>query len=130
MRKLSAFFILSLIIIQAFYNLGVMAYWLTNRAFIAQVLCENRDKPAMHCDGKCYFMKKMAAAAAQDSAPISQSLPKSLKKSTEIAEFLLESDWFELHPIRFQNNLIPTVPGCCSIEPAVRIFHPPAGRIA
>ncbi|MDQ1090421.1 hypothetical protein [Siphonobacter sp. SORGH_AS_1065] len=33
--------------------------------YIASELCVNRDKPQLHCDGKCYLAKKLKAA--QDS---------------------------------------------------------------
>lgn len=129
MRRLSAYFIVSLFIVQVFYSLGVTVYWLANHDYIARVLCENRDKPGKHCDGKCYLRKKLAAAQ-QDSTPAGQSAPKSSKKSIEISEFLLETGWAGLQPASFQQKLIPTIPGCCAIEPAARIFHPPALSLA
>jgi len=33
-----------------------------NRKYIAENLCINRDKPWLHCDGKCYFMNKIKQA--------------------------------------------------------------------
>ena len=30
-----------------------------NNEYIVAVLCENRDKPAMACNGKCYLEKEM-----------------------------------------------------------------------
>ncbi|MCR8558968.1 hypothetical protein KXD93_15025 [Mucilaginibacter sp. BJC16-A38] len=33
-----------------------------NRNYIASTLCENRDKPWLHCNGKCYFIKKIKQA--------------------------------------------------------------------
>lgn len=129
MRKLSACFILSLFVVQTFYNLGVTVYWLTNHAYIAQVLCENRNQPAKHCDGKCYLRKKLAAAH-QDTAPAGQSAPKSSKKGLEISEFLLESGALVIRPATFQASLIPTIPGCSVIGHAERIFRPPAVSLA
>ena len=38
---------------------GTIAYFHLNRDYIARVLCENRDKPLLHCDGKCYLAKKL-----------------------------------------------------------------------
>ena len=40
---------------------GTIAYYQANRDYIARVLCENRDKPDLHCDGKCYLAKKLKA---------------------------------------------------------------------
>lgn len=36
-------------------------YYNANREYIARVLCENRDRPQLHCDGKCYLAKKLKA---------------------------------------------------------------------
>lgn len=33
-------------------------YWL-NQEFIAQNLCENREKPQMECNGKCHLKKEL-----------------------------------------------------------------------
>ncbi|MDQ6477606.1 hypothetical protein [Dyadobacter sp. LHD-138] len=38
---------------------GTIAYFHFNRDYIARVLCENRDKPQLNCDGKCYLAKKL-----------------------------------------------------------------------
>ena len=40
---------------------GTIAYYHANKDYIARVLCENRDKPDLHCDGKCYLAKKLKA---------------------------------------------------------------------
>ncbi|GAB3025885.1 hypothetical protein GCM10027185_26480 [Spirosoma pulveris] len=40
---------------------GTIAYYNVNKAYIARVLCENRDKPQLHCDGQCYLAKQLKA---------------------------------------------------------------------
>ena len=37
-----------------------------NKDYIARVLCVNRDKPGMKCEGKCYLCKKLKADAKKD----------------------------------------------------------------
>lgn len=39
--------------------LPVLEYY-ANQEYIVTVLCENRDKPALACGGKCYLEKQMA----------------------------------------------------------------------
>lgn len=41
-----------------------------NYDYISQVLCENKDKPQMHCNGKCHLMKEMAKESESEK-PIS-----------------------------------------------------------
>ena len=40
---------------------GTIAYYHANKDYIARVLCENRDKPELHCDGQCYLAKQLKA---------------------------------------------------------------------
>ncbi len=35
--------------------------------YIANTLCENKDKPMMHCDGKCHLSKEIKKAASEES---------------------------------------------------------------
>lgn len=39
-----------------------------NYDYIVEKLCVNKDKPEMHCNGKCYLTKKMAQAATHEGA--------------------------------------------------------------
>lgn len=34
--------------------------YVINQDYIAEYLCINKDKPEMHCDGKCYLMQMLA----------------------------------------------------------------------
>ncbi|MEL4308561.1 hypothetical protein JMA43_10715 [Joostella sp. CR20] len=33
--------------------------YVINQDYIAEYLCINKDKPEMHCDGKCYLMQML-----------------------------------------------------------------------
>ncbi|MGB2273684.1 MAG: hypothetical protein ACPH2K_04855, partial [Flavicella sp.] len=39
--------------------LPILEYY-ANQDYIVAVLCENRNKPAMDCNGKCYLAKELA----------------------------------------------------------------------
>ncbi|WP_109413901.1 hypothetical protein [Pararcticibacter amylolyticus] len=43
----------------SFSRMLVYAAFELNRNYIASTLCENRERPWLHCDGKCYLAKKM-----------------------------------------------------------------------
>lgn len=49
-----------------FTRLFVFAGFKLNQQYIASTLCENRDKPWLHCNGRCYFMKKIKAAQEKE----------------------------------------------------------------
>ncbi|WP_367754905.1 hypothetical protein [Flavobacterium sp. WC2430] len=44
--------------------------YIVNYDYISTVLCVNKDKPELHCNGKCQLMKELANAA-DDEKPIS-----------------------------------------------------------
>ena len=38
-----------------------------NKEYIANVLCENKSKPQMHCNGKCHLNKELTKAGNEES---------------------------------------------------------------
>ncbi|WP_317174601.1 hypothetical protein [Flavobacterium sp. J49] len=49
-----------------------VADYIVNYDYIAKVLCENKNKPEMKCNGKCQLMKELAKASEQEK-PIAPS---------------------------------------------------------
>lgn len=43
-----------------------------NKSYIASTLCENKNRPQLHCNGNCVLMSKMKADEQQDTPPGSQ----------------------------------------------------------
>jgi len=43
------------------------------RDYIVANLCENRDRPIMNCNGKCYLAKRIAALAEQEKRQAEQN---------------------------------------------------------
>lgn len=39
-----------------------------NRSYIAQNLCINKSRPWLHCNGRCYLMRKLKQAADKEAA--------------------------------------------------------------
>ncbi len=54
------------LLLQTFSKSLIVLQFRTQQSFIAQVLCENRNKPEMHCNGKCYLKKELDRDASQD----------------------------------------------------------------
>lgn len=48
------------------------------KEYIAKVLCVNRDKPKLNCNGKCYLAKKLAEAEKQQQRQAEQDYLSSL----------------------------------------------------
>ena len=70
--------------------------FVVNYDYIAKELCENKSKPQLHCNSKCY-LKKELAKASENTNPNSQN-KKQIQQETEILFLEMICD------ITFQNN--------------------------
>ncbi|AWI27130.1 hypothetical protein HYN49_01005 [Flavobacterium pallidum] len=96
--------------------------YFANYNYIATVLCENKDKPQMKCNGKCHLMKEMAKAADGDK-------PADKKAAAKEAELLF---FQEIKTVIFAPAQIIQNPGVCieysnlySHLDSCATFHPP-----
>lgn len=72
-RRLIACLLIVALVAANFSRLFIYAGFELNRNYIATKLCENRDKPWLHCNGKCYFMKKIKQADEKEKTDERQS---------------------------------------------------------
>ena len=94
MSRLPALLLAGIIAFQAFYNVGVLGYWLANRDYIAANLCENRARPQLHCDGKCYLAKQLAKESDHnDKNPLEQNTSKTEIGQTVFFQTLTQFDF-------------------------------------
>lgn len=61
MKNVLVYILLIATLLPTVSSWGTIAYYHVNKAYIARVLCENRDKPQLHCDGQCYLAKQLKA---------------------------------------------------------------------
>jgi hypothetical protein len=57
------------LLLQSMSGLVTYAGFELNRDYISQVLCVNRAKPQLHCNGKCYLTKKLKESEKQQQTP-------------------------------------------------------------
>jgi len=62
LRKSVCLLLLLLIIMQSFNKLGIILAFNINQDYIAASLCVNKDKPQLHCNGRCFLAKKLRQA--------------------------------------------------------------------
>lgn len=54
-----------------------LAEYVVNYDYIVENLCENKDKPFLNCDGKCYLAKQLAKESeGDDKNPFESRLSK------------------------------------------------------
>jgi hypothetical protein len=59
--------LIALLMTQSFSKWMIMLEYRMNTDFISKNLCINKDRPLLHCHGKCQMMKKMAEEEKQDA---------------------------------------------------------------
>jgi hypothetical protein len=90
LKRLTAFLLLGLFLLQLGTKLFVELDFLLNQTTIIEKLCENKVKPEMQCNGKCYLMKELAkleapAENSEDQVPSYPTYFKSVDCFTEIS---------------------------------------------
>ncbi len=93
-------------------------YWM-NRDFIASVLCENKDKPELECNGKCHLKKQIQENTEDqnEGQEVSNRLMVEFFQTSEAIEFTAPVEPAEEE---FCNCSEPLTVG---FSPSV--FHPP-----
>jgi hypothetical protein len=72
LRRALSILLVYAILFQGGTKLGIYAYFQLNKEYISNVLCINKDKPALQCNGKCYFSKKLKSQEEKESNAPSQ----------------------------------------------------------
>jgi hypothetical protein len=66
MNKTASIGLLFLYLTALLVPLYPVADYLLHEEYIAKTFCENKDKPMLHCNGKCHLMKQLKKAAEQN----------------------------------------------------------------
>lgn len=66
LQNLAVMLMMGAMLGQTFSKSFLVLEYQWNKDFIARVLCVNRNKPEMKCEGKCYLCKKLKADAGKD----------------------------------------------------------------
>jgi len=62
LKRITAICLLVALISSGFSRFFIYAGFELNHKYIAENLCVNKNRPWLHCDGKCYFMRKIKEA--------------------------------------------------------------------
>ena len=90
-----------------------------NQSYIAKVLCENKDKPQLHCEGKCYLMKKLKQAQEKEQKQERQSQKLQIQDAVVITPLTFTRYAFAESKLR--------IPFSTGMPQSIKnsIFHPP-----
>ncbi|RZM29182.1 MAG: hypothetical protein EOO88_05945 [Pedobacter sp.] len=76
-NRLIALILLLALVSTNLSGLFIYAEFKANQKLIAAKLCENRDKPQLNCNGKCYLMKKLKDAEEKEKKQEQEARSKS-----------------------------------------------------
>jgi len=98
--------------------------YIVNYEYISTVLCVNKAKPKMQCNGKCHLMKELAKSS-ENEAPISSD-KKIASQQLEIL-FLEEIKTFKIAPLYFckTQNANSYYSNLYFYLNSASVFHPP-----
>ncbi len=115
---------ISILLLVSLLSANLSGLWVymgfeANKGYIAKELCENRDKPEMHCNGKCYLMKKLKQAQDKEQKQERQSQKLQVQDAVVSTPLV-----FKRYAFAVVNLHIPVSTGMPqSIKNS--IFHPP-----
>ena len=59
MRRFGTYLFFLTLMVHTFSQVLIVGQFIVNQDLIAEELCENKDKPEMECNGKCYLKKEL-----------------------------------------------------------------------
>lgn len=79
LKRLTVFVLLACVIGTYFSRDFAIAGFELNQKYIAEKLCVNKDKPWLHCNGRCYLMNKVKQAEDNEKRQDSKDLRSNLQ---------------------------------------------------
>jgi hypothetical protein len=94
-----------------------------NQDYISKVLCINRDKPKLHCNGKCVLMQRIKAEEEKEK----KEMPQKLKEQKDIFYYFSHFSWQIERPKDWTNKTKSTFSHQTPFTSALvkGIFRPP-----
>jgi hypothetical protein len=128
MNLLKSFLLITILLSKLIYGIFWQINFYFNQKEIAAIECENKDRPEMNCDGKCYLAKQLKKAdnelaAKKEKQDHSISILKLVETSVFVEIWKLK---FELPAFNTEKELASfyyTLSYCLLLKS--NIFHPP-----
>lgn len=73
---------------QLLFKTVYIAYWKINQDYITENYCVNKDKPKMHCNGKCHLAKQLEKA--EETKQEKSKFPTEIFKFNSVDNFIVQ----------------------------------------
>lgn len=119
-RLITIYLLTTAVFLQSFAPLVILADFKINQDFIAEVLCFNRDKPELHCNGQCQLNDKLNEQQEKEQNSPNQVQEKQIVFFVErLPVFALcQEQPSQVHYLPYLNGLHPD-------QTTQDFFHPP-----
>lgn len=122
MKQFIAIIVSLCLLLQCAAQLGIMGMYQVRKEYIAKNLCVNKNKPKMHCNGKCHLKKQLKKASEQQD----KQDERSNEEVSVAVAFVLPQVWQPLyHSIASRIQHVSFYNAPAGINPCADIFHPP-----
>lgn len=123
-NKLISYILILIMSCQCLVNMGIITYYQLNKEYIADVLCINRDKPELQCQGKCFLTDQLK----KDNQSDKKGVPATQQQKIDFPSFLICVYQFKFHLPEIQEGMdILMESSFFSPLRSSGIFHPPRG---
>jgi hypothetical protein len=96
------------------------AYYYLDKADFIDMLCVNKDKPEMHCDGKCHLKK-----VAQNNNANTDKIPTKNLNLKEVILFVVEQTTYSFLNNPFEKSEKPYYNNLYAYSAISVLDHPP-----
>lgn len=119
-KTLASILIIFSFLLYNFSKLGVYANYELHKDYIAKVLCVNKNKPSLNCNGKCFLKRKMK----QDTQQKENSSPNSHRENISLP-YIKSETVADLPNIEIlaEKNALYLLKDYAT--PELELFHPP-----
>lgn len=129
MHKFIAYILFLIITVQTLHQGLIYAYYVLNKNYIAQNLCENKEKPQLKCDGKCHLKSILQVAQEEPATPEQPSLPNLEEIKTPVLFFQEIKELDKIASVYYFNTIEEKSHFgylfSYHYQPIAAIFHPP-----
>jgi hypothetical protein len=123
LKKIVAIWVLIAVLLQTFSAAIIVSDYLANKKFISEKLCENRSRPQLHCNGKCYLKKKIARESGE------QNGERRNRAAEDVVVLFFEKHEFEIYydsDVAPASSIFRNRDVLLTIDVARSVFRPPS----
>jgi hypothetical protein len=124
-KRIISAILLLIFICQTFDKSFISLDFYANQNYIANNLCENRNEPLMHCNGKCQLQKKLNQEASKDK----QNPERRNERNNEVISSKTFFATLGLPLITIIKNQYATASAGVPVDLSLQFFHPPQHSI-